>query len=436
MDWDHWDRTRRARPRAPTDEATVARLTREWYAGAELELIQSHGLQAEDAAHYSGLGTAAIAVQTASRGRYRNVADEYGLIGQRLGWAAKGIWTALSATHAPLDSSFRQGALTLCWRFSLRARAPRREHDRRTRHDGLDAENALLRRGLVMLGNMGLQIRGAAPLLVRLVHCNCVQPMTAARGIYDEINTSMKSLGAQRRKRTLRQTRDWARSAPDRVGHRVTKQKEVSFLRSASSDKSHRGEHTDQAAADGGIAEWGAIWHSSDVDHGDLIVDQISRIYNTKKADDHEEVMLPEISDDSVLRAALRFRSDTAVGVDGARPRHFGRLSKPARAALGHLFMIFETNRRWTDIIREVIEVARGKKAGGARLVGLGASLYRLWARIRFDDIRDIIEQRIERRYFAAAPGKGVRPRRPGHDPHDRGSQIEGPLICYYQRRS
>ncbi len=407
VDWSGWENARRGDPHLVTDAAAVERLTREWYAGAELELIQGHGLRPEEAASYSGLGTMTVTVRTAARGRYRNVADELGLMGQRLGWAAKGIWTVLSAMQSPLDSRFRQRSLDLGWRFSRRARALRREHDTRHRSPEFEKEGDLLRRALVWLGNVSLQIRGGAPLLVRLVHQDCDRHAVDARQLYDDLNGLIKALAGQRRKRALRQTREWARAAPERVGHRVTKSRETTVRKSASADKGHRGEYTDQAAADAGLVEWGDIWHSTSIDHGDIIIDQIERIYKEKEDHDHDEVALPSITDESILRGALKFRSDTAVGVDGVRPRHLARLSKAARWALAHLLRIFEGNRRWASILREVVEVALAKKAGGARLVGLGPSLYRLWARIRFDDVRDIIEQRIERHYLPAAPGQG-----------------------------
>jgi hypothetical protein len=132
-----------------------------------VELIQAHGLRVDDATHYSGIGTSSTTVQAAARGRFSNVAEELGLLGQRLGWAAKGIWTALSAMQSPPGCRFRQGALTLCWRFSHRARAFRRDIDQRRRPAEHEQLFALLRRALVQLGNMGLMIRGAPPLLVK-----------------------------------------------------------------------------------------------------------------------------------------------------------------------------------------------------------------------------------------------------------------------------
>ncbi len=151
----------------------------------------------------------------------------------------------------------------------------------------------------------------------------------------------------------------------------------------------------------------GGIWKADDHDAGDDILQHLERIYSEADDQDFPPVVLPPLTHTSLSRAALRFRSDTAVGVDAVRPRHFARLTSGALEALAKLLMLFERRRRWTSIAREVIEVARGKKSGGARLVGLGASLYRLWARARFEDIRSTMESRVERAFLPAAPGKG-----------------------------
>ncbi len=70
--------------------------------------------------------------------------------------------------------------------------------------------------------------------------------------------------------------------------------------------------------------------------------------------------------------------------------------------------MAIEAVGRWPAVIRSVIEVALSKRAGGARLIGLAASLYRLWARVRYSDIRAELEGRMARPELAAAPGRGA----------------------------
>ena len=52
--------------------------------------------------------------------------------------------------------------------------------------------------------------------------------------------------------------------------------------------------------------------------------------------------------------------------------------------------------------------MALGKKAGGCRLIGLATALYRIWAKIRYLDCRAVLEERLKRPFFAAAPGAGA----------------------------
>ncbi len=88
---------------------------------------------------------------------------------------------------------------------------------------------------------------------------------------------------------------------------------------------------------------------------------------------------------------------------------HIGRLlTKGALAALANWFMAVEKVGRWPAAVRSVIEVALAKKAGGARLIGLAASIYRLWARLRYQDVKAVLEQRLARPELAAAPGRGA----------------------------
>ncbi len=179
------------------------------------------------------------------------------------------------------------------------------------------------------------------------------------------------------------------------------------MLKTASSSKTHGGELTNQLAADRGMDEWGNIWQAEDNDGGDEVLRRVATIYDSPDTSDLPIVPLPPITAASLRRGALRFRSDTGVGADCIRPRHFARLSEAALEALARLLTLCEEKQRWADIAREVLENARGKKTGGARLVGLGASLYRLWAGVRFLDLRAVMESRVERPYLPAAPGKG-----------------------------
>ncbi len=70
--------------------------------------------------------------------------------------------------------------------------------------------------------------------------------------------------------------------------------------------------------------------------------------------------------------------------------------------------MTIEKRRRWPDLLRRITAIARAKKAGGSRLLGLAIGLYRIWARIRHDDTAEPIEIRLSRPFFTAAPGGGA----------------------------
>ncbi len=52
--------------------------------------------------------------------------------------------------------------------------------------------------------------------------------------------------------------------------------------------------------------------------------------------------------------------------------------------------------------------MAIGKGTGGARLIGICAALYRIWARVRYAHCRVLLEARLIRPFFAAAPHRGA----------------------------
>ncbi len=83
-------------------------------------------------------------------------------------------------------------------------------------------------------------------------------------------------------------------------------------------------------------------------------------------------------------------------------------LSDAALKALCRLFEVIERARRWPNLQRSVLEVALGKKTGGARLIGLTTALDRVWSKVRYADCRTVLEGSIERPFLAAAPGKGA----------------------------
>ncbi len=336
------------------------------------------------------------------------MADGVGLIGQRLSWASKALWAIIVAMSSPLDSRFRNNYLTIASTMAPRASSFRREL---TDH-ALDAtfdHLGILIDALKLIGKAGMRVRGVPPLLHRLRVADYPMKLEEFQRHYNAVSAALMRASELRHKKKIRTVRLWARGATDKMAHRATKRPDVSATKSASSDKSHRGELSDQKAADHGMIEWGGTWLADDCDAGDDLLQQVEDIYMASDDSDLPVITLPPLTGTSLRKGSLRFRSDTAVGVDSVRPRHFARLSTAALNALARLLTLFERHRRWASIAREVIEVARGKKSGGARLVGLGASLYRLWARTRFEDIRGIMEPRVERAFLPAAPGRGLR---------------------------
>ncbi len=70
-----------------------------------------------------------------------------------------------------------------------------------------------------------------------------------------------------------------------------------------------------------------------------------------------------------------------------------------------------EKRGRWPSCVRAVVDIARAKKAGvggWGRLIGLAPSLYRIWSRVRYNQIRGELEARIARPFLAAAPQRGA----------------------------
>ncbi len=208
----------------------------------------------------------------------------------------------------------------------------------------------------------------------------------------------------------MRARRRFAAAADLRTAHRVTRPSSFVGRKTASADKKHLGEATEQAAADHGIAEWSPAWRGDAVDHGESLARMVDDLYALGRAEeDAEEILLEPLNDEELLRCITsKFKGGTGVGHDWMRPRHICRLSRAARRALLRLLRAIEAARRWPLLLRSVIEIALGKKGGGARLVGQATAIYRGWAKLRFVDIRRTLEGRIARPYLPAAPGRGA----------------------------
>ncbi len=108
-----------------------------WYAGVECELADSSGLFGTDEeATFLGIGAKPRFVEQQGRGRFRNVADHAGLLGQRIAWTLHALHCM--RLHAPAISDGRDEdgrRRDLLCRLAHRALAFLREGEARLRTD-------------------------------------------------------------------------------------------------------------------------------------------------------------------------------------------------------------------------------------------------------------------------------------------------------------
>ncbi len=385
-----------------------------WYAGAECEIASMYGTAGtEDEVAYMGMGLAPRFVLDSGGGRFRHVPDELGLIGQRLTWVSRGldVWQRVGIRRSnDIDTTKLTDTL---WRLGHRAVAFLGEERRRKHVDELAAFQETLRSALGFMATWSRTTRGERPAVARWVNGGAMSRQRLADRADELVAATNEALGKLRSiplSRTYKEVSKWVRAATLKTAHRVTKPPGVPCGYSASASKLHRGERTAQLAADAGIEEGGRVWRACDdteQDDSDEILNMLERIEGDGSATE-KEIQLPPIDEDSLHHGTRSFRGNTGVGVDWLPPRLVSRMSKGAKRFLAALLMSVERARRWPRGVRAIIELARAKKAGGARLIGLAPSLYRIWSRIRYIHIRAELETRISRPFLAAAPGRGA----------------------------
>ncbi len=409
VDWDGWAGRQGLMDDRHFDEDRIEEALTTWYAGAEVELIDTIGISGDEKQYYRGIGQRPEYVQESKRGRYRNADDKVGILGQRLAWCAAGLNRLYQALRAEPLTRRRINGVELVRKMGHRAVAIRRDLAQRhyAEEDAKDWQTALAALGTMI--NVNLHRHGAAPILGRgALEREAVED----HGIHDllaRVSDATESLAKRRRKASMKAERFWARTAAEKVAHAVTKPSSFANAKSASADKGHVGECSNQRAADRGIVEWGNIWQHNGVDCEEHVSELIDKAYDGDGGSDAmEEIMMTPITAEKILRGSMKFKGSTAVGCDFLRIRLLMYLSAEAREALAALLNVLERHLRWPRSVREVTEVALQKKSGGARLVGIAAGLYRLWTKIRFLDIRERVEQRISRHYLPAAPGRGA----------------------------
>ncbi len=417
IDWARW-----AEPDARKEESAndaISGALDDWYAGAEAELLAQYGLIGSDAEpHYMGIGKPPEVVVEPTTKRFRDVPDELGIIGHRLEWACRAcnliqslgpmIIEAAGSSEVKVRDRAAAHIETLS-RFGHRACSfAREEHVCPNDADG-DALWPLIRRGMKMIGELVRSRHGRRPRLMRWRWGFDGEDFNGFDKMAMHLEDAMRRFAAHRTRRARARLRKWAEELPEHAGHKVTKAPDSTFALSASADKSHAGEQTPQRAADMGAQEWGRIWRSSVDDQADEIMNALDALQIEEGDMSHPAIALPPIDPAELGHTARQVRATTGIGGDWIRLFHIGRLlTRGALAALAKWYMAVERAGRWPAVIRSIIEVALSKKAGGARLIGLAASLYRLWARHRYKDIKAVLEGRLVRPELAAAPGRGA----------------------------
>ncbi len=424
VDWARWTRLDQMNNNESYDEEVATTAVAEWYAGAEYELLNQFGIEEDEQGPYIGMGIEPKVVEGSQQGRFRNTTNEEGLIGHRAAWTCRAlqlIITHASAVHKEGPQSkatdiltrigHRAGAFHKAWKKEItklkQGGSPCDDSHTRQRH--VDDACTQIKLGLDLVRRLVTPVHRSTPWLIQIrsgTYTELILKVTEAR---NGITNAAHEVAKDRHHRDLQALRKWAKGAAPRLAHRITKPTESVVRKTASAAKHHQGECTAQQAADKGSAEWGNIWKAKEVDQAEDIVRAVEDLYQSEMVNGGDNpIVLPPLTGSKLKWAGSTMNAETGVGMDGSRPRHIIYLTDAAREALAQLLTLLEKYRRWPHLLRAVIEIARGKKAGGSRLIGISSTLYRLWARARYADIRDTVEKRLRRAYLAAAPGKGA----------------------------
>ncbi len=408
VDWQGWEAASGVINEGTFDECAYSTALNEWYAAAELEL---HGIfgtfDTPEEARHSGIGAAPRIIEEYAHSRYRDVPDQAGILGQRLAWAARALHLVVKHADAIAsgEGAFREHRETLA-RLGHRACAFANERLKPAEDiDDREMRGTLLV-GLRRVASLVRSCRGRPPGLQTIAAGGQRRLAQEAAETRDRLQEHLDELLKWRRRKAAREAVRWARAASIGQAHGATRVREAVTRKTASASKGHKGECTAQQGADAGGAEWGTLWGATASDSSSAIMAALDAMECVDR--DYPEFPLPPISDERLMSISARFRGGTGLGMDALRPHHIALLSKSARKGLAAVLMAVERAGRWPAVVRWVTSVALGKKLGGARLIGLSTTLYRVWARLRYVDCRGVLEQRIARPFFAAAPGRGA----------------------------
>ncbi len=280
VDWDGWVDRQGLNGDRDLDEDRLEEALTTWYAGAEVELIDTIGISGDEKQYYNGIGQRPEYVQECRRGRYRNADDKVGILGQRLAWCAAGLNRLYQTLKAEPHSRRRVTGVGLVRKMGHRAVAIRR--DLAQRHDS-EEDASDWRTALVALGtmiNVNLHRHGAAPILGRRAFEREAVEDYGILDLLTKVSVAAESLARRRRKMCMKAERQWARTAAEKVAHAVTKPSSFTSAKSASAGKSHAGECSNQRAADLGIIEWGNIWEHNGDDCQEYVLGLIGKAYD------------------------------------------------------------------------------------------------------------------------------------------------------------
>ncbi len=150
---------------------------------------------------------------------------------------------------------------------------------------------------------------------------------------------------------------------------------------------------------EGYAAKYNCLWNGGGVDVGGSVGTADVPWQGVR----NEPMTRPTPAD--IRGAARSFPLGTAVAYDGFAMRQYEWLSDEALEALADVIEIVE---RTGELPRQLTAIAMpmlAKPRGGHRAVATFVSLYRLWTRIRREDVREW-ECTVDRPYFAAASGR------------------------------
>ncbi len=361
----------------------------EWYGGAELELMTKFGLVgAECEKKHLGLGRCSEPQLQPARGKYAGSARAAGIFGHRLAWTARALRSVIRYASWMRDD-LNMGA-NQRWRLLRQSTACGRRPIAFARESHIrEAEDQdewrQLDHSLRRLATLVRREHRRPPLLQSWSAGN-VTGIDSLVNEATDVELACDRVNKRRSKKAHEDARRWARQAELAAAHAATRPATGASPLSASARKEHRGEATEQAAVDKGITEWGGTWKAEDEDGAEEVLRALEAM---EVVQEHDDIVLECIDHQRVLSSSKKFRGRAGVGRDWARPRHVMVTSVAARRALATILNAIELLRRWPNRVREVIEVALGKKGGGSRLIGLTTAVYRIWERIRYEDCRN-----------------------------------------------